>query len=286
MRRYLLCLCGVVLLIVGQVYADATFVEVFSLHHRTADELIPILQPFVGDGGAISGMGTTLIVRATPSRLRQIKRILTKLDKAPRQLLITVRQNVRREQLEKDVSASGKITIGEHGSISVRNPESDQTGVIEYRRGEDLVSGRGQSTGISKQTGDTQQLRVLEGNEALIRVVSSVPTPERRIIHTEHGTTIIESTSYRKVSSGFFIRPRLAGNLVLLEVSPQRGSIEQQDIIHFQGAQTRVSGQLGEWIQIGSIGQEVSERNTGILSESKHKDPAKLGIFVMVQEIN
>lgn len=285
MKRYSLCLCVVVLLIVGQVYADTTFVEIFTLYYRTADELIPILQPFVGDSGAISGKGTTLIVHATPSRLRQIKGILTKLDKAPRQLLITVKQKVRREQLEKDVSVSGRITIGDHGSLSVRNSESGQTGVIEYSRAGDVVSARGQSTDTSEQATDTQQLRVFEGNEALIRVVSSVPTPKWRKVHTKYGTTIIEGTSHRHVSTGFFIRPRLTGDQVLLEISPQRGSIEQKDKIHFQRSQTRVSGRLGEWIQVGSIGQQVSEHNTGILFEGKLKGPAIITVFVMVEEI-
>ena len=285
MKKYSLCLSVVALLIVAQVYADITFVEILNLSYRTADELIPVLQPFVGDSGAISGKGTTLIVRATPSRLRQIKGILTKLDKAPRQLLITVKQELRREQLEKYVSISGRISIGDHGSLSVRNPESGQTGIIEYSRGADVVSARGQSTGKSKQATDTQQLRVLEGNEALIRVVGSVPTPKRRMVHTKYGTKPIEGNSYRDVSTGFFIRPRLTGDRVLLEISPQRGSIEQKDKVHFQRAQTRVSGRLGEWIQVGSIGRQVCEQNTGILFEGKLKGPAGITVFVMVEEI-
>lgn len=67
-------------------------IEVINLQHRSAEDIIPLLQPVAGSQGAITGRNQQLIIRATPARIAQIRELLGPLDTAPRNLLVSVRQ--------------------------------------------------------------------------------------------------------------------------------------------------------------------------------------------------
>ena len=72
-------------------------VEVVPLKYRTAEELIPILQPMLARDASISGLRGQLVVRTTRENLRELRRVLDSLDVAPRRLLITVAQDTASE---------------------------------------------------------------------------------------------------------------------------------------------------------------------------------------------
>jgi len=285
MKQPIAAFAVISLLLVAQAHADMTVVEVIALQHRTAEEVIPLLEPFIGQEGAISGMSGQLIIRATPENLAEIKEILGKIDTAPRRLLITVRQNVTREQLERELAASGNVTIADHGRVIVRDGGSREGATASYRRGQDQFAGRASSTSTLQQAGDTQQVQVLEGSQAFIQAGTSVPYPERTIVRDPRGVTVSRATTYRDVTSGFYVLPRLSGDQVILEISPQRATVGEQGRINIQGASTRVSAALGEWIELGGIAQEISEKRTGIASASSRTGTDRRGIFVKVEEV-
>ena len=285
MKRALAAFALISLLLVARAHADTTVVEVIALQHRTAEEVIPLLEPFIGPEGAISGMSGQLIIRATPENLAEIKEILGKIDTAPRRLLITVRQNVTREQLERELAASGNVTIGDHGRVIVRDGGSRDGATAGYRRGQDQFSGRASSTSTLQQAGDTQQVQVLEGSQAFIQAGTSVPYPERTVVREHRGVTVTRGTTYRDVTSGFYVLPRVSGDQVILEISPQRATLGEQGRINIQGASTRVSARLGEWIELGGTAQETSEKRTGIASASSRTGTERRGIFVKVDEV-
>jgi len=64
------------------------------LHYRMAEELLPILRPLLPPGSAITGAGNVLFVRADAATLTQVRDAVASLDRAPRQLLITVGQGM------------------------------------------------------------------------------------------------------------------------------------------------------------------------------------------------
>lgn len=284
MKRCLLAMCVVTLLVAVQAYADGTTVEVITLKYRTAEEVIPILRPFVGREGTISGMRDQLIVRTNPSNISQIKKILARIDTRPRQLMITVRQNITRRQLEREVAASGRITIGDNVSVTVRDQGSTGTGAVEHNLGKDTVRGRGQSAARYEADSDIQQIRVIEGTQAFIRTGCSVPVPERTTVRDSGGVRVIGSTNYRDVTTGFYVLPRLVEGKVILEISPQRETMKQEGTIQFQTAATRIMGRLGKWIEIGEIGRSSSERKTEVVAGDKRGSSERYGIFVKVEE--
>jgi hypothetical protein len=73
-------------------------VEILSLRYRTADEVLPVLEPLVEGRGAITGSGTQIFVRASAARIAEVKRALATLDTRPRDLWVSVRQASHRER--------------------------------------------------------------------------------------------------------------------------------------------------------------------------------------------
>ncbi len=63
--------------------------EIIELKHRTADDVLPNLRAFLEPGGALTGQGYQLFVRASAANARQLKQLLATLDRA--QLSTTVR---------------------------------------------------------------------------------------------------------------------------------------------------------------------------------------------------
>ncbi|MGH8635349.1 MAG: secretin N-terminal domain-containing protein, partial [Burkholderiales bacterium] len=112
-------LAGLMLVALAGVAAHAqnTVLEVIPLRYRMAQEVIPMIQPMLAREGSVSGFQGQLVVRTTPANLEEIKRILASLDTAPRQLLITVRQDAESGRSRSSAEVSGSVG-GDHGRVT------------------------------------------------------------------------------------------------------------------------------------------------------------------------
>src|SRR4026207_1645190 len=90
-------LAALVLGCLGLVTAQAQQMQVIELDFRMAQGLIPILEPLLEPGGVLTGTDDVLFVRPSPENLEQIRAAVATLDRAPRQLLITVGQGTVRD---------------------------------------------------------------------------------------------------------------------------------------------------------------------------------------------
>ena len=114
MRRLLF----VLLFAFGVAHADE--VEVIQLRYRTAEQVIPTLRPLVEPGGAISGMQGTLVIRASRANIAQLKQVLDSLDRTPRRLLISVRQDSGRASSGGAPGSRGRSRAAMRASASTR----------------------------------------------------------------------------------------------------------------------------------------------------------------------
>ena len=60
---------GCLTLALASIGTWAQSLEVIQLKHRSAQEVIPVLQPLLESGAAISGQDYTLFVRTSPSTM-------------------------------------------------------------------------------------------------------------------------------------------------------------------------------------------------------------------------
>ena len=266
--------------------AGADEIEVIELHNRPASELIPILRPMLDPGGAINGTGFQLIIRTTPENLAQIRTAIARLDDAPKQLLITVRQGGDRHSQEREGSISGNYQSGSGGiSIGSNTPGQGRGAAVESRSKKGRITARIYSTDRHNRGAVSQNIRAQDGEWATIYAGKSVPYPTQSIVQTPSGTSVQQGIEYKDVTSGFEVRPRLSGNRVILEIRPFYNKLSRKGggMIDTQQASTTVTGALGEWLEIGGIANQERRQEQGTVYSTRRKDQETRRIFLKVE---
>jgi type II secretory pathway component GspD/PulD (secretin) len=163
--------------------------EIIALRHRTAEQLIPALQPLLDQGATLSGQGPQLFVRTSPANLAELRRALDSLDRPQKRLLISVR--------------------------------FDQT-VDSVSRGIDAGRMRAEDSRTRAEERVDQRVQALDGARAIILTGESRPVRQRQFIQTPAGVISQEVTAVQETTSGFEVLPRVSGNTVQVEIAQQR----------------------------------------------------------------
>lgn len=285
-----LALVPVLALAAGLAWAQPQL-EVIPLHYRTADEVIPVLRPMLAPEGTLSGFKGQLIVRTTPENLAEIKRILATLDSAPRQLLITVRQDADINRQRSTAEVSGNVG-GENARVIVPPAGRErQGGSVVLREGDSRIRAHVVESGSAVTDRNTQTLRVMEGREAFISAGHSVPVRGRQVTRSVVGGRVVEQVvdtpQYRDVSTGFYVRARVAGDRVILDVSPQRETLSKgiRGGVNVQRVVTSVSGRLGEWMELGGVGQSATAERSALLGHTSSAARDDRRVLIKVEEV-
>jgi len=224
--------------------------EVIPLGYRSAVEIVPILKPLVPAPGSVAGLQNQLVVRTTARNLGELKEIIARLDRAPRNLLVSVRHTAT-DAVRRDL-ASANLAL-RAGALRL------DTGAGPATAGKAPLQARVRVLGTRdrERDNDLQTLRVLENREAFIRAGQAVPVADRRLIVTGSGTSVEEGVRYLDVSRGFWVRARLNGDRVTVQIAPQRSTLSTAGggVIERRAAATVVSGRLAHWMRIGGIEQ-------------------------------
>ena len=254
-------------------YAQQDRIEVINLRSRFAEDLIPLLQPVVGSEGVVTGRNTQLIVRATPDKIAQIRELLGQLDIAPKNLLISVRQAGADEGSRTRLGASGSVGVGEQGRVIIGG--APRTG----------VDVRAEQGNTHRNDNVIQQIQVLDASEAYIQTGQEIPRMEGYI--TQYGGIRQEyrSNYYQPVTTGFYVRPRLSGDQVTLEIAPQRQRerLGGRRVIETQNLSTIVSGRLGQWLEIGGVNQSSQSQSSGLLRYGQSQEQQNRRIQIKVE---
>lgn len=227
--------------------------EIIALRHRTADQVIPVLQPLIEPGGSLSGQGTQLFVRVSPANLSDIKLALESVDRPLKRLMISVRLDQSADLASRDVGASGRIS--NRGSNVEIRAEDNRV------RAEERVD---------------QRVQTMEGGRAMIMTGASRPVRQRQFIHTPAGVISQEVTVVQEQASGFEVIPRLAGHTVHVEIAQQRPD---------QRAASSVSGRLGEWFELGAVAVNATRDTSGIASRGQASGGETRRVWIRVDEI-
>ena len=240
--------------------ALAQSLEIIDLKHRSAQELLPALQPLIAPGGSLSGQDYKLFVRTTSQNLAELRRVVAQLDKAPRQLLVSVR-NASGQQIEREgASVSGTLsTEGAHARVDAHDTASQRS-----------------RDGIAS-------VAVLEGNSAMINNGASIP-----IVTAVAGgggrrrEWIAAQTEYRDLANGFVVTPRVNGERVVLDIA-QRAQKARNGVIENQELQTQASGRLGEWLSLGGVAESSTSTQRGIGTRQYATQSDQRSIWIKVE---
>src|SRR6266850_2045953 len=160
--------------------------EIIGLRHRTAEQVIPALQPLLEPGATLSGQGAQLFVRASPANLAELRRALDSFDRA------------------FDAASRG---IDANGRIGNRDSRVEVGAQDSRTRAEERVD---------------QRVQALDGARAMILTGDSRPVRQRQFIQTPAGVISQEVTVVQETTSGFEVIPRVIGDSVQVEIAQQR----------------------------------------------------------------
>jgi len=281
LRKFLFTLAAVRwLAIVGATLLLATNLraqelQAIDLKFRLADEIIPIVQPLLEAGGVLTGMDGVLFVRTSPGNFAQIQQAVAMLDRAPRELLISVGQGTVTDT--SSAGARGSATIGSDDvQVGVNRPPGSESGAQVQ------VHSRTQQANLH----NVSSVRTLEGTESYIAIGQSAPVTTRTVATGWNGPVAQQSTEYRDASSGFYATVRVSGDHVTLDISPRQQSLRSRNgAVETQGAATTVAGRLGEWIPIGGVRDERSDATGGLLVWGARSARSEYSAWVKVDAI-
>jgi len=279
MKRYPFILFTALLGIAGisPVFADYP-IEVIELHSRSYEEILPVIQPFVGSGGTVTGMGNKLVIKAAPERVSEIKRLLVDLDRPPKRLQITVSKGEDRARGSSGYRAGADIKTG-NSQISINSPGVPVDSSRAYVRLHDRNSTKTQSS--------QQFVQAMEGQSAYISSGLRVPlqTTER---YYGGGLPYQRSTTQlHDVTRGFYVVPRVSGDTVTLEIAQHDDKPgRRHGVIDTQRVDTVVRGRLGEWIDLGGLDTTRSDSQGGIGRSVNTQDGQLQGIQMKVECLN
>jgi hypothetical protein len=288
-RRFILMLLGIALPIAAASAAGTLVTEVIAAGYRPVDEIVRILRPMIPKPGSISGAYGKIVIRTTAENMRELKDILATLDRAPANLLISVRYSMNEEVRRDLYEAFGQVSGGNVGISTGRGAGSGRGLVISSHDGEQEAGVRfDQTQGVGSDAG-TQRVRVLEGTEAFIQSGRSVPVSDERVVVSSTGTTTVRIRSgYRNVSSGFYVRARLTGNdRVSVEIFSQNNRLNANSgSIDVREASTVVSSLLGRWMEIGGVSGSSSSNTRSIGASSSTAASHSYVTYLRVQRLD
>jgi type II secretory pathway component GspD/PulD (secretin) len=250
----LISLCLIASPVLGQS------LEVIDLKYRTAAEVIPVLQPLVEQGGALTGQDYKLFVRTSPANLQQLRAAVEQLDRRPNQLIVSVRRSTQQEIDRERAQASA--VVSNRGSAVAVNATSS--------------SARDHNDGVAS-------VQVIEGNSAFISSGSDVPIVTAAAARGGHRPFAGAVTEYRNLSSGFLVTPRVNGTHVVLDLEQQdervvNGTVQTQHLT------TQASGPVGEWIRLGGVDETASSQSSVILGRQYSTQSDAREVWVKVDK--
>ena len=245
---------GVILLLLFHLPALAKEIAVIELRHRPADEMIPLLQPFLGPHDSIVPHHSQLIIKANEETINEVRGVLEQIDQRPHRLQISVIQG--KHLTGKGLT--GGIAIGGRrgGSVNVRG---------------DIATTHEQGSNQA-----TQHVQTLDGQAATIQVGKIVPYATYG--HGYGGVT------YQPVTTGFSVIPRLTGpQEALIAIEPWSDHLLRGGIINTQGASTHLRAPLGAWVEVGGLTETGTNQGFGSGFTNSQQDSR---IFIKVDDLD
>ncbi len=243
--------------------------EVLPLNYRSAEEILPLAQSVLGSTGRVRAYGNQLIVSAEPEQIAELQEVLQRLDTPPRRLLITVDSVEERDASSGDYGVDGSIGTGNVRIV---------TGRSEHYAQNDIRVTRSSTQGSG---GSRQQIQATEGYPALIQTGQSVPL-------TSYGRDAygypVQQREYRDIGQGFQVVAHVHGEQVQLDIRSQQERLDRRNgSIDTQSADTRVSGRLGEWIELGGVSESRTDSRSGLLSQRAGSSRQTQGLRLKVE---
>lgn len=227
-----------------------------QLTNRPAAEVIPIIEPMLAPGDVISGHGFKIFLRSSEETLAQVRDMIEVIDAAAKVLQVSVVQG----------STSKLRSLGISGSFSIGTDDAS-------------ASFSGSSTQHRLHNMPIHRLRVTEGTEGFIQ------TGKQIALFSGSNWKRSTGVGFKKLTTGFYVLPRVHGDNVTLQVSPFKNTRSHAGggSINTQHANTTISGRLGEWLLIGGTSEQVKRSQSSVSGFSSTRSSSDESIWIKAE---
>ena len=259
----------------GQLAVADYPIEIIELNARPLEEVLPVVRTLIGAGETATGMGSNLVLKASPEHVREIRKLLLEIDRPPKRLLITVNKQADMTRSSSGYTASADIKAGD-GQISINSPGRpvDETRTRVHIHG----------TSDQRRRAGGHKVQGLEGRPAFIASGSRIPVPGVERYYENGYLRERRVTQLHDVTGGFYVVPRLSGEYVTLEIQQRDDRPgRRRGFINTQSTSTFVRGRLGEWISLGGIDTSGNSNQGGLGRSITSRSSGMQQIEVMVE---
>ena len=246
-------------------------ITAITVNYASPEQLVSVLAPILSEGSSVRQFQNKLILNATPQELAKVRELLQQLDKAGRQLLVSVRTDSTGSSSRSGVDVDSVIRSGDvviSNNRGGQNTESRTTIRTQNSRGTQADNGN-------------QGVRVTEGMPAYI--ATGVSAPIQSLTVGPNGQRVYQQDFVSAVA-GFYATTWLNGNTVRISIDQSNDQFEGRTIAT-QQLQSEVSGALGQWLPIGVISQSASRQDSGIGSRGQSGQSTSTQLFIKVEAL-
>lgn len=247
-------------------FSNESVMEVVPLNNRPASEIQSILHPLLEDSERMVENHSSLIIKASPARQKELKQIIQQLDKPLNNLLISVIQS--KTQTAQTLNASTRL------NAKLTNNRLSINGRARYAN----------TQGI-KNSDNQQQITTLDGKAAYIKTGKVHPVNNTSISYSPYGYPVISNnTQLIEASTGFLVTPRLSGKQVTIEITPWSDNINNSGQLNTQSGHTTIRVNLGEWVEIGGTEENKQSSANSMLSHRYSTANNNMRILIKVDK--
>lgn len=267
-------LCLNLVLVAGLLCSalPAAEVDVIRIQYRRAAELVPVVKALLSAEGTVtvSERTNSLVVVDTPQAIQRVHAYLERFDRPVEQVRIRVRFQTTAAEDETAVAARGRYSSDDL-SVATGGKKRDgvDISVADHER---------------RQKSYTESFVVaMSGSPAFIRTGKEIPYRHGPAFFRRHAPgdgTIV----WHNVESGFEVTPTIVGDHVHLKIVPRVAYDHRKDaVIRFFAAQTELTTTLGQWVEIGGVGDQQNEIVKEILSQRSGRENTNTSMSLMVE---
>ncbi|WP_026278792.1 MULTISPECIES: secretin N-terminal domain-containing protein [unclassified Thioalkalivibrio] len=239
-----------------------TEVAVLPLQNRPAAEILPELQGLFGDAATLRADGFRLLVRADAQTLEQIRDVITELDHASQDLILSVRRSSERPRRETGTG-------------------------IDIESGPDGTRARGTARRwtTTRHDDQTQQVRLREGTEAVI-LVGETEAHGFRVFAGRAGFGM--EPLFRDTARGFRVQPhaqpdgRIRVDISQLHEQPPAATMGR---VERQSVESSITIEPGAWNDLAAVGRTIDLDERGIASRRTTRERNALHLEIRVDHV-
>ncbi len=274
-RRAASLLCAVVVIGLAAM-AAAQVVRVYEMRHRTAEELVPLVETAMTGEGRVSADRRTnsLVLSGSPRAVASALELLRSLDVRPRTVV-----------LHYEARSSGELAAG-GASVKWRvGAGSFRVADVSWPTGAAALAIDAESEASRRSSTLAGQLRILDGQTGQIATGASLPITTRRIQRSGRVEVVEEATHYVSAQAGFEASPRvLRDGQVELALRPFDESLRPGGAIQRASADTVLVLTPGATVAIGGIVREQSSQR-GAFSGGGARGESEQSVLLVTVEV-